>query len=1187
MHFSLRRGVLVSLAGVVLLGAACRPTLPPDAGHPQAANSTSSAPKPTAAPPAPLLPAPLPLALVEALATFNRGAALLEQYRYNEAAQAFEKVLKAAPDWQAARFNLGLAYLNIEGQDRKTDRFNAACQAFDAVLKADPQQLHARFCRGLCYQHAGDNAQALECFQAVYQRDKADPCVAYKCGEALLALGRNADAVKMLEKALEIDPGFVSAAYRLALQYQRSEQTEKADALFQRFQELNAIELTGGSASVQKVYGMCGKYYLALGADNLPLPPVETGPAARVLFSPQIVRLPQPASTWDWSGGTVGLPGIAVGDLTGSGHLDLVLSGIGGEGSTSVWINDGGGRFTARPPLATQGVSPCLGDVDNAGHLDLWLGTASGGVLFQNDGKGNFSRRSAAGLPAAAAFTALARLRDIDCDGDLDLLAFRLQKGSVPAAGNALAAKCSVYRNNRDGSFTDVAAQLGLELPDTPLAAVVSEDFDNDGDLDLVLFPANGKKPIAWVNDRAGKYHLLDAAATGLDVRDVISATAGDYNKDGKRDLLVFAKDGLHLFINHGAFRFEEHKDFRNRFGALGGSGGQFADMQNSGNLDILIADAHRRDGSRGPVLLLNDWPRDRFLDAAELDPGLLLAAIQTKGDASCVAADFCGKGRCDILLAPAGDAPLLIQNVTSGRHWIELDLVGARKQDNKARSDGSAIGARVEIRTGRVYQQYVVGGSSGPVAMSPLRIHAGLGENDKVEWLRIRWPDGVLQAEIDVAADRVVRIEELPRKVSSCPTLFAWDGDYFRFVSDFGGKGGLGYLLAPGQYAPPDPREYIRLPHLEPVRGDYVLQVTEPLEEVVYFDEAKLIAVDHPAGTEVFPNEMMPVNAPPPVFEAFVVEKPIEPVRAVDHRGVDVTDELRRIDRRYAGATELDQRFTGFAKDHFVDLDFGDRFQGVGPNDRLVLFLHGWVEYGYSATGFAAAQAGVRLKAPSISALRDGKWVELFHEAGYPAGLNHTMTLDVTGKVLPSDRRLRVSSNMELYWDRIFLAVVLDKKAATLKEAAVRSADLHFLGYPREYSPDGRQPNLYDYDNLDHGVAWKAMAGSYTRFGEVGELLAEADDRYVIMGPGEEVTLRFPAAAFGPVPPGKTRTFILKTDSYCKDMDPHTAYPATVGPLPFHAMSGYPYRSDEHYPDNEKTRAYQLKFNTRPVRGQ
>ncbi|KKL14915.1 hypothetical protein LCGC14_2510890, partial [marine sediment metagenome] len=153
------------------------------------------------------------------------------------------------------------------------------------------------------------------------------------------------------------------------------------------------------------------------------------------------------------------------------------------------------------------------------------------------------------------------------------------------------------------------------------------------------------------------------------------------------------------------------------------------------------------------------------------------------------------------------------------------------------------------------------------------------------------------------------------------------------------------------------------------------------------------------------------------------------------------------------------------------------------------------------------------------------------------------------------------------------------------IREIPVAGADLHFLGYPREYSPDGRHPNLYDYSNIDRAVAWKLMEGHYTRYGEVAELLDEADDCFVIMGRGEEITLRFPADALGPVGEGYRRSFILKTDSYCKDMDLCTAHPDTVRPLPFHAMSGYPYGPDEHYPDNEKTRQYRRRFNTRVVR--
>ena len=1123
---------------------------------------------------------------VKALAEFNRGAALLEQYNYAEAVKAFETVASLAPDWAAARFNLGLAYFNMQGQRGADKNLDLSRRVFEEILASEPNHLPSRFCLGLYWQHMGDNQKAVENFLAVHKADSGDPSVAYKCAEVLLNLSRSEEGTKMLEKAVALDPGFVSAVYRLALQYQRTNQPDKAKGLFERFRALSAEELTGGSFVVQKTYGTAGKYSFALEADSLPL--ARSGPASprRIVFSPQVKFLDASAMSWKWAGGSVDVPGIASADVDGDGRLDLCLTGIGPDGATSIWFNDGSGGFKAGPAIAQRGVAPCFGDLDADGRPDLWLGRAGPSALLKNDGKGGFGKDFSGAVAGPDALTACARMVDIDSDGDLDLLAFRLKSGNVPAAGIAAAAPSSVYRNNGDGTFKDIAAEAGLALADMPAAAVVCDDFDNDRDLDLIVFPANGDPPIAWVNDRAGAHHILDAKATGLDIRGVVGATTGDPNKDGRRDLLVFTEKEVHLYLNRGGLRFEEDRGFAGRFSGLGGTGGQFADMDNDGDLDIVIADAHRRDGTRGPVLLVNDWPRDRFIDAGELDPGNLLGAIRFKADASCVVADFAGTGRCDILLAPAGEKPMLIQNATPVGHWIELDLQGTRAQDRKSRSNNSAIGARVEIKAGQVIQQFEVGVPSGPAAMPPYRIHAGLGDNAKVDWLRIVWPDGVLQAELEMAADRVVQISELPRKTSSCPTLFAWDGSRFEFVADFGGVGGLGYMVGPGTYAPPDSTEYLPLPHLAPLGGDYVVQVLEPLEEVVYFDEARLIAVDHPAGTEVWPNEMMAVNTPPPPFEVFCIRDPIEPVRALDHRGVDVTDLLARIDRRYVGPSRLDERFIGLAEPHYVELDFGDRLKAVPPGARLVLFLYGWVEYGYSSTSYAAGQAGLRTQAPSIQVQRGDRWVEVFHEAGYPAGLQHMMTLEVTGKVLPTDRKVRISSNMEIYWDRIFLAVHRADEPLSMKEAGVKSGNLHFLGYPREYSPDGRQPNLYDYSNIDTALPWKSLEGQYTRFGEVAELLASADDCYVIMGVGEELTLRFPADAFGPVPQGRRRTFILKTDSYCKDMDLYTAYPDTVEPLPFHKMSGYPYRGQEHYPDTRKTQEYRQRYNTRHVSG-
>jgi hypothetical protein len=1036
-------------------------------------------------------------------------------------------------------------------------------------LESNPGHLHARFCLGLYYQHIGENEKALECVKKVYEADSKDPYVLYKYAEVLINLGSVDKGTEMLEKAIVVDPGFISAVYRLAIQYQRMQKREEAKALFTRFQQLKDAELTGGTFTVLKAYGTVGKYYMTLGADNLPLPSAATFPQKRILFSPELESLSDVTSAWKMPGGSVELPGIAAGDIDEDSDIDLCITAFGDDGSVLLWHNDGTGRFSRDATLAQYGISPCFGDVDNDGDLDLWLGRTGPDIYFQNDGKANFSPEPNEAIAGGQSITHFVSVFDADSDGDLDFLAFRNTTGSL-------------YNNNRDGSFVDIAEKLGLKLENNPVTAAVYDDFDNDRDLDLVIF--SQAETIGWVNDRAMKYHILDAEATGLKVKGVLSATSGDPDKDGDRDLLIFTSDKILLFINQGGFVFKRHPDFPNRFGRLGGTGGQFADMDNDGDLDIVIADASRRDGNRGPALLINNWPKDGFINSQEIDPGNMLSAISFPDNASCVAADFTGNGNCDIFLAPIGKKPFLVENITPGGHWIEIDLRGMREQDKKSRSNNSAIGARVEVKTGSVFQQYVVGTSSGQVAVPPYRIHAGLGQYSKVDWLRIMWPDAVLQAELELPADQVITITELQRKVSSCPHLFVWDGTHFEFVSDFGGMGGIGYLAAPDEYVKPDPTEYLPIPKIMPRDGEYIFQALEPIEEVVYFDQAKLIAVDHPVGTQVYPNEMMAIGIPPVPFELFCIKDMIEPIRAVDDKGADVTEKIRLVDRLYAGATEPDPRFIGLAKEHFVELDFGNRLQAVSPQSRLILFLHGWVEYPYSATNYAASQAGLSCRAPSINVFRNGQWVELFHEVGYPAGIRHMMTLEVTGKLLPSDNRIRISSNMELYWDQIFIAPLFENADLRIQELPVKSGDLHFLGYPQEYSPDGRHPTLYDYDSVGGAIAWKIMEGDYTRYGDVTELLDEADDCYAIMGRGEELTLRFSTDDFIPKPEGFRRSFILKTDSFCKDMDLYSAYPDTVEPLPFHSMSTYPYGADEKYPDDEKRQEYRRRFNTRRI---
>ena len=1117
-----------------------------------------------------------------ALASFNRGAGLLEQYQYAQAAEAFARSLEHAPHWTAARFNLGLALLNMQEQAEAEGNLDQAKQAFEAVLQTDPQHLHARFSLGLYFQHVGDNEGALACYEAVHKDDPNDPFVAYKYAEILLNLERKEEGVRLLEHVVDLDPGFVSALYRLGIQYQRSGRRDEAKPLFDRFRNLKKEELAGGSFTVLNTYGTVGKYYMALDADNLPLQTARSGSKQRILFSPETKPLPMTCTAWKTDQITVGLSGLAAGDTDGDGDLDLCITALGPDGSTSLWLNDKG-TFTQGQILTQQGICPSLGDVDNDGDLDLWLGRAGTDTLFVNDGAGSLSPQDLTGTTENTLPTYHTRLVDVDSDGDLDLAALRLQAGPIPVDLATQAQTASVFNNNRDGSYKDIAAKLGLLLSERPVAALVCDDFDNDRDLDIMVIHVDGQA-FGWINDRAWQHRVLDQAAMNLTgLGPVLSATSGDPDRDGDRDLLICTQAGPLLFFNQGQLRFQCDLQFKRQFQGLNPSGAQFVDMDNDGDLDIVLADALRSAGRRGPTVLINDPIARRFTDVLKQDKGNLLAAVSFPGRASCMAADFTGNGRCDLLLAPSEQPPLLIENVTAQGHWIALDLGGTRGDDQKSRSNNSAIGARIDLRTGTVSQQFVVGSTSGPVAQPPLRIHLGLGSNTTVDWLRITWPDAVLQAELELAADQVIRITEIPRKVSSCPHLFAWNGQGYELVSDFGGMGGMGYLAGPDQYPRPDPTEYVPIPELIAQGDQYILKVVEPIEEVVYFDQAKLLAVDHPQGTTVYPNEMMAVNCAPPAFELFCFETPIEALQATDHEGTDVTDALAAIDRIYAGPTQLDHRFTGYAEEHSIELDFGNQLSKVALNARVVLFAQGWVHYSYSATNFAAAQAGTRLRAPSIHVRREGQWVELFHEIGYPAGLRHIMTLELTDKLLPTDQRLRITSNMELYWDRIFLAPLADS-ALSVQELGVSQADLHFLGYPKEFSPDGRLPKLYDYDSVDRMIPWKSMAGQYTRYGDVTELLDQPDDRYVIMGPGEEISLHFSVNAFSAVPAGYQRSFILKTHSYCKDMDLYTAHPDTVTPLPFQGMSQYPYDDSESYPQDLEHQVYQREYNTRTV---
>jgi hypothetical protein len=201
----------------------------------------------------------------------------------------------------------------------------------------------------------------------------------------------------------------------------------------------------------------------------------------------------------------------------------------------------------------------------------------------------------------------------------------------------------------------------------------------------------------------------------------------------------------------------------------------------------------------------------------------------------------------------------------------------------------------------------------------------------------------------------------------------------------------------------------------------------------------------------------------------------------------------------------------------------------------------------------------------------------------GFPAGLPKTMTVDLSGKFLTDNREIKIVTNMKIFWDQILVEDGQQRSDFQLTRLKPNTAVLSDKGFSRFASPDGRKPNVYFY-NEPASAEWKAHVGGYTRFGEVLPLLEQRDDQFVITRSGDQIEALFDVTQVPPPKTGWVRDYLLFVDGFGKDMDPNSAGPQFLGPLPFHGMSAYPYPDGERYPDSEAHQKYLREWNTRLV---
>ena len=1125
---------------------------------------------------------PMPEAsLADILAARGAGDAALQQDRLEDARVEYQRLVQMVPAEAAGYAGLGLTALKaadyetaeenlLEALERSPEdpelalalaalrtemgAFDEARELLDGTLAADSAHARSLWARAGLEARAGgvasdDRAAFLARLAAAAPGNLA---ALVELADAYLARDELDAALGTLESLRQIAPDFRDrprAAFETTEDAIRQADGSTARSQFAGFRA--AFEVTSPyQASLEELRPPGGPLAGVATLDfsfltSLRIQEPEAVLAAlRYTHASELAGLEALAAGLPPADGTEPAAAIAVGDFDGDGDEDLLWS-HGGDGR---FLRVDLGRYVdASDELGT--IAPGAGgaavalwvDIDDDRRLDAWL-SGSTSRLYQNDPAGGFREIE---LPpeagAAAGATNDVFVADLDQDGDLDV--FEARTGA-----NRL------FRNNGDLSFGEMASDFGLAgAPDADTRAAAFADLDDDRDLDIVLAEGAGGLRL-FDNERGGTFRertdRLSGAASGranvAAAADAQAVTLGDVNGDGWLDIAAAGADGVRLL--HGSDSDEFTLAASLPLDGLAPRDLLFVDFDNDGRLDLAVAGVPEGGSGSGLRLFRNEGegrlgPAGQFLP----DFPFPLRSVHSF--------DYNEDGDADLIVLGTDGRPRLLRNDGgNANHYLRLDLAGLGEGSRKNNRFG--IGARVEVRAGDLFQVHTV---TDPTTL------IGLDGRLKADVVRVYWPNGVPQDLYFPGTDQDL-VEQQTLK-GSCPMLYVWDGDGFEFVGDMMWKSALGMplgILGGGRraYAPAFPsQEYRRLPDgvLQPRDGEYVMQITEELWETIYVDGVNLVAVDHPSDIGVYVNEGF-IPPAPVELELWRAGERHQPISAVDEDGRDQRAALAARDFDYVSSFRPG-RFQGIAEPHELILDLGP----AAASGDVTLFLTGWIFPTDASINVAMGQSdALQPHFPALDVIGlDGEWQTAIPDLPFPSGKDKTVVADLRGRFPSDDRRVRIRTNLMVYWDEAFFTTGPAHPAAEevrVTSIAPRNADVHYRGFAREYRKGGRYgPHWFDYDSVTVEPRWHDLFGLYTRFGDVTDLVGEGDDRYVIQNAGDEITLRFDAEAFPPLPEGWARTFLIYSDGWVKDGDLNTATGDRVEPLPYRSLPGYP----------------------------
>ena len=499
--------------------------------------------------------------------------------------------------------------------------------------------------------------------------------------------------------------------------------------------------------------------------------------------------------------------GCALLDYDGDGRLDVLLINGGRTpdsppfepGPHALYRNLGGGRLEEVTPEAgleapaDYGMGVAVGDYDNDGDPDLYLTYFGPNRLYRNNGDGTFSDVTRGAGVAGAEWSTSAAFFDYDRDGAPDLYVVNYLDATFernpPCEVKGIRAYCHprhyagvadrLYRNLGGGRFRDVSRSSGILNPEGKGLGVVAADFDQDGWVDLYVANDSVRNLLLKNNGDGTFVDLTLLSGTGYNSQAQAEAGMGvdaaDYDGDRLLDIFVTNYDletnALYRYQGNWMFGDERWRSGlarKDRF--LLGFGTGFLDFDNDGDRDLLVVNGHVVDNiERIQPDLSHPQPDQLFENRGgrflEHEPFYRWSAERPRVGRGAALGDIDNDGDIDVLVSNCGAEPaLLVNRIGASKNWIQLRLTGTD-------SSRDAVGTRLTLATADGWQSDQITGGGSYLSAGDPRVHFGLGEVDRVEEIRIRWPSGKEEILRDIPANRILQVTEgRPSEFSTAP---------------------------------------------------------------------------------------------------------------------------------------------------------------------------------------------------------------------------------------------------------------------------------------------------------------------------------------------------------------------------------------------------------------------------------